>query len=108
MTDNYDVQTLFCLASRLNTKSVYVVVVCACILVVLLILSWFRKLWIMHTPPLTDAEDNKSYEPKNRAWKSLYQFSFYLSNGAGIRTFLYIVIITILVVTSLLHMVRVI
>lgn len=77
---------------------------CTFILLILVILSWFRKLWIMHTPPLSDNEDNRSYEPRNRAWKNLFQVSFHLSNGAGIRTTLYIVIISLLVVTSLLHM----
>lgn len=86
-------------------QSVYVVVMCASILIILVILSWFRKLWIMHTPPI-DNEDNRSYEPKNRAWKNLYQISFHLSNGAAVRTSLYLVIISLLVVTSLLHMVR--
>lgn len=78
---------------------------CTFILVMLVILSWFRKLWIMHTPPLSDSEDNRSYEPRNRAWKSLFQLSFHLSNGAGVRTTLYFVIICLLVVTSLVHMV---
>lgn len=60
----------------------------------------------MNTPPLTDAGDNKSYEPKNKILKKLYQLSFYLSNGAGVRTFLYLLIITLLVITSMLHMVN--
>lgn len=93
------------ISNPLNEKSIYVVVVCATILIVLVLMAWFRKMWIMHTPPSTDSEDNKSYEPKNRAWQSLFHFSFYLSNGAGVRTFIYILVISLLVITSLLHMV---
>lgn len=75
------------------------------ILITIVALSWFRKFWIMRTP-VTEDDDLHCYEPKNRVWKSLYQASFHLSNGAGIRTTLYLIIINLLVLTSLLHMVR--
>lgn len=94
---------LFYTHCSLIESAAYLAGVCGSLLVILVILCWFRKLWIMHTPPLTDAEDNKSYEPKNGILKRLYQLSFYLSNGAGIRTFLYLLIIALLVITSMLH-----
>lgn len=88
----------------LNTKSSYVIVACSAILMVLVVLTWFRKLWIMHTTAMED-DENKNYEPNNRVWRSLYQISFQLSNGAIVRTSLYLVVIVLLVITSLLHMV---
>lgn len=73
-------------------------------LLVLLALSWYRKLWIMSTP--VDIEDSKKADaPVTFPWNSLFQISYYISNGAIIRTIIYVILILLLSITSLLHLV---
>lgn len=68
-------------------------------------LVWFKKFWDYIKPP-HETDASLATPPDNRYLKVLYEFSFDIMSKAVYRTLIYLLILSILVIVSLLHLVR--
>jgi hypothetical protein len=67
-------------------------------------LVWFKKVWDF-IKPLNDHDASLTVPPRNAIAKALYKCSFYIMSKAIWRTAIYLLVVSILVVVSLLHLV---
>lgn len=66
---------------------------------------WFKKLWDYFSPVL-ESDSNTVVPPSNKFLQLTYNFSFNIMSNAMWRTFIYLLVVSVLVTVSMLHLIE--
>ena len=79
------------------------------IVILFILIAWFRKIWIKYIPALGDSTDDdildNNVEPQPVIFKILYNFSYTIMNNIIPRTVIYLIIVLLLIIVSLINLV---